>query len=254
MVQTYPVPPLFEGHPLAIGVTSYDGHVYYGLTADRDQLPDAELFGPVHPRCPRRAASRRPPAVAPARRAAARSASRRPGRMPDMRIYQPPPSRSWPSSTRPVRSSSPTTLVVADDDSEDAEYAALMTAAAERRRAARRPRTPGGRRGRGRGGAGARARRWRCGRWSPCTPTPPSDPPTPIPTTTWRGSPPRRSATWSPRDRASPDRPAHGGAAPLREDPDPGAGVRAVPAARRGRLGAQAPGRARRRPEDQRDR
>ncbi len=46
MVQTYPVPPLLEGHPLAIGVTSYDGHVYYGLTADRDLLPDADLLGP----------------------------------------------------------------------------------------------------------------------------------------------------------------------------------------------------------------
>ncbi len=46
MVATYPVPPLLEGHPLAIGVTSYDGHVYYGLTADRDMLPDAELLGP----------------------------------------------------------------------------------------------------------------------------------------------------------------------------------------------------------------
>jgi diacylglycerol O-acyltransferase len=46
MVETYPVPPLLEGHPLAIGVTSYDGHVYYGLTADRDMLPDADLLGP----------------------------------------------------------------------------------------------------------------------------------------------------------------------------------------------------------------
>jgi len=46
MIETYPVPPLLEGHPLAIGVTSYDGHVYYGLTADRDMLPDADLLGP----------------------------------------------------------------------------------------------------------------------------------------------------------------------------------------------------------------
>ncbi len=46
MLETYPVPPLSEGHPLAIGVTSYDGHVYYGLTADRDLLPDADLLGP----------------------------------------------------------------------------------------------------------------------------------------------------------------------------------------------------------------
>lgn len=46
MLETYPVPPLLEGHPLAIGVTSYDGHVCYGLTADRDMLPDADLLGP----------------------------------------------------------------------------------------------------------------------------------------------------------------------------------------------------------------
>jgi diacylglycerol O-acyltransferase / wax synthase len=46
MVATYPVPPLFEGRPLAIGVTSYDGRVFYGLNADRDMLPDADLLGP----------------------------------------------------------------------------------------------------------------------------------------------------------------------------------------------------------------
>jgi diacylglycerol O-acyltransferase len=46
MSATYPVPPLLEGHPLAVGVTSYDGHVYYGLTADRDIFPDADLLGP----------------------------------------------------------------------------------------------------------------------------------------------------------------------------------------------------------------
>ena len=46
MVATYPVPPLFEGHPLAIGVTSYNGFVYYGITADRDMLADADLLGP----------------------------------------------------------------------------------------------------------------------------------------------------------------------------------------------------------------
>lgn len=45
MVESYPVPPLLPGHPLAIGVTSYDGRVFYGLTADRDQLPDADLLG-----------------------------------------------------------------------------------------------------------------------------------------------------------------------------------------------------------------
>jgi diacylglycerol O-acyltransferase len=45
MVGTYPVPPLVPGHPLAISVTSYDGRVFYGITADRDWLPDADLLG-----------------------------------------------------------------------------------------------------------------------------------------------------------------------------------------------------------------
>ncbi len=45
MIGSYPVPPLTPGHPLAIGVTSYDGAVYYGITADRDWIPDAELLG-----------------------------------------------------------------------------------------------------------------------------------------------------------------------------------------------------------------
>ncbi|WP_309647000.1 wax ester/triacylglycerol synthase family O-acyltransferase [Nocardioides sp.] len=45
MVSSYPVPPLLPGHPLAIGVTSYNGRVFYGITADRDQMPDADLLG-----------------------------------------------------------------------------------------------------------------------------------------------------------------------------------------------------------------
>ena len=49
MVETYPVHPLLPGHALAIGVTSYDGHVYYGITADRDQVPDADVLGQCVP-------------------------------------------------------------------------------------------------------------------------------------------------------------------------------------------------------------
>jgi diacylglycerol O-acyltransferase len=44
MEQTYPVPPLLPGHALAVGVTSYDGNVFYGVTADRDLVPDADTF------------------------------------------------------------------------------------------------------------------------------------------------------------------------------------------------------------------
>ncbi|MBS44259.1 MAG: wax ester/triacylglycerol synthase family O-acyltransferase [Nocardioides sp.] len=43
MEATYPVPPLVDGQPLAVGVTSYDGRVFYGITADRD-LPDVEAL------------------------------------------------------------------------------------------------------------------------------------------------------------------------------------------------------------------
>jgi diacylglycerol O-acyltransferase len=45
MVETYPVPPLHPGFGLSIGVTSYDGGVYYGITADRDALPDIDVLG-----------------------------------------------------------------------------------------------------------------------------------------------------------------------------------------------------------------
>ena len=45
MVETYPVPPLQPGFSMAIGVTSYDGSVFYGITADRDALPDVDVLG-----------------------------------------------------------------------------------------------------------------------------------------------------------------------------------------------------------------
>lgn len=45
MLSSYPVPPLVPGHPLVIGVTSYDGGVRYGITADREWIPDPDLLG-----------------------------------------------------------------------------------------------------------------------------------------------------------------------------------------------------------------
>jgi len=45
LVATYPVHPLEPGHAVAIGVTSYDGRVFFGLTADRDLVPDAHVLG-----------------------------------------------------------------------------------------------------------------------------------------------------------------------------------------------------------------
>ena len=44
MEQTYPVPPLLPRQAIAIGVTSYDGQVFYGITADRDLVPDADVL------------------------------------------------------------------------------------------------------------------------------------------------------------------------------------------------------------------
>ncbi|MGA8210929.1 MAG: wax ester/triacylglycerol synthase family O-acyltransferase [Nocardioidaceae bacterium] len=45
MAESYPVQPLTEGHALAIGVTSYDGGVHFGLTGDRDAVPDLDVLG-----------------------------------------------------------------------------------------------------------------------------------------------------------------------------------------------------------------
>ena len=45
MVSTYPVTPLGPTMALSIALTSYDGGVYYGLYADRDTMPDADVLG-----------------------------------------------------------------------------------------------------------------------------------------------------------------------------------------------------------------
>jgi diacylglycerol O-acyltransferase len=45
MLSTYPIPPLLPNQTLAVGVTSYNGSVFYGITADRDLVPDADLLG-----------------------------------------------------------------------------------------------------------------------------------------------------------------------------------------------------------------
>jgi WS/DGAT/MGAT family acyltransferase len=41
----YPLLPLFEGQGLAVAALSYLGRLYFGLTADWDQLPDLERLG-----------------------------------------------------------------------------------------------------------------------------------------------------------------------------------------------------------------
>jgi diacylglycerol O-acyltransferase len=44
LAASYPALPLAAGHLLTVGVTSYDGKVYFGLTADRDAVRDLEVL------------------------------------------------------------------------------------------------------------------------------------------------------------------------------------------------------------------
>ena len=37
--------PLARGQAVSIGLTSYDGGVYFGLNGDRDAMPDLDLLG-----------------------------------------------------------------------------------------------------------------------------------------------------------------------------------------------------------------
>jgi len=45
MLSTYPVMPLARGQAVSIGVTSYDGGVYFGLNGDRNAMPDLDVLG-----------------------------------------------------------------------------------------------------------------------------------------------------------------------------------------------------------------
>ncbi len=72
VIAMYPVAPLARGHALAVACTSYHGEVFFGLTADRDAVPDIEQFAehigeaidellpgtPGHTATPRRTAGR----------------------------------------------------------------------------------------------------------------------------------------------------------------------------------------------------
>ena len=44
MLEMFPVVPLAKGQALAIGLTSYDGGVFYGLNADRDAMGDVDVL------------------------------------------------------------------------------------------------------------------------------------------------------------------------------------------------------------------
>jgi WS/DGAT/MGAT family acyltransferase len=44
MLEVFPVVPLVGGQALSVGMTSYDGHVYIGLNADRDGVGDVDVL------------------------------------------------------------------------------------------------------------------------------------------------------------------------------------------------------------------
>ena len=44
LLETYSVPPLLNKQVLAIGVTSYNGMLYFGINADRDAMSDVDMF------------------------------------------------------------------------------------------------------------------------------------------------------------------------------------------------------------------
>ena len=44
MLSMSPVVPLAKNQALSIGLTSYNGGVYYGLNADRDAMPDIDVL------------------------------------------------------------------------------------------------------------------------------------------------------------------------------------------------------------------
>ncbi|MEV0295112.1 wax ester/triacylglycerol synthase family O-acyltransferase [Nocardia sp. NPDC050710] len=44
MLEMYPVSPLLRNQASSIGITSYDGHVFYGLNADRDAMADIDVL------------------------------------------------------------------------------------------------------------------------------------------------------------------------------------------------------------------
>ncbi|WP_024793537.1 WS/DGAT/MGAT family O-acyltransferase [Tomitella biformata] len=44
MLEIHPVPPLVRNQALSIGLTSYDGRIFYGINADREAMSDLAMF------------------------------------------------------------------------------------------------------------------------------------------------------------------------------------------------------------------
>jgi WS/DGAT/MGAT family acyltransferase len=45
LLEMFPVVPLAKGQAVSIGLTSYNGGVFYGLNADRDAMGDVDVLG-----------------------------------------------------------------------------------------------------------------------------------------------------------------------------------------------------------------
>ena len=131
MLETYPVHPLLPGHALAIGVTSYDGGVYYGLTADRDLLPDVDTLG----ECLTEALDELDESTGDARPRAPRGRARPQGRqeaggpLVSVRVYVPTTLDGLAQLADDGELPASPDAVVAPDDDEETEYDAMMTAA-----------------------------------------------------------------------------------------------------------------------------
>jgi hypothetical protein len=44
MLTAYPVVPLARGQAVSVGLTSYNGGMFFGLNADREAMPDVEVL------------------------------------------------------------------------------------------------------------------------------------------------------------------------------------------------------------------
>jgi len=51
MLEVFPVVPLAKGQGVSIGLTSYNGGVYYGLNADRDSMSDVDVLADLIEQC-----------------------------------------------------------------------------------------------------------------------------------------------------------------------------------------------------------
>ena len=107
MLGAFPVVPLAKGQAVAIGLTSYDGGVYFGLNADRDAMTDVDVLAD----CLETSLSELLDTVPKSRR--------RPGAAPSADVRQPPRVARPTSAARKPRKTAAKPVIVAppvDDD------------------------------------------------------------------------------------------------------------------------------------------